>query len=205
MLFPSVPSPSGRVREGLFSPPLGGTGGAGYQTADPIAYGRLKEFAKQQKDNPTDAEKALWQNLRNKALEGYKFRRQHIIDRFIADFICLKQRLIIEVDGGIHQLPDVKWNDEARTLRLNELGFHVLRFTNEEVLGNMEGVLKSILAALVASPQPPPKEGELGSAPATGEEFRFGTPSPLGRAGEGLTAATPPPPSEGSGGWGLTT
>ena len=169
-----VPSPLGRAREGLKS--------FGYQTADPIAYRWLKEFAKQQKDNPTDAEKALWQNLRGKALEGYKFRRQHIIDRFIADFICLKERLIIEVDGGIHQSPDVKLNDEERTRRLNELGYQVLRVTNEEVLGNMDGVLSSIIAKLEAQSEP--------------------TPSPLEELEGRLTApaVAPPPPSGGTGG-----
>jgi len=149
-------------------------GGFGYQTADPIGYRYLKDFARQHKSKPTQAEKLLWQHLRGKALAGHKFRRQHIIGQFIADFICLKQRLIIEVDGDIHQLPDVKSNDEERTRRLNEMGFKVLRFTNEEVLGNVEGVLEAILAAL-PEPTPPPSDGAGGrlSPPLRGGRGRL--------------------------------
>ncbi|MCB0615793.1 MAG: DUF559 domain-containing protein, partial [Phaeodactylibacter sp.] len=141
-------------------------GGLGYQTADPIGYGYLKDFAKQQRSNPTEAEKLLWQHLRGKALGGYKFRRQHIIDQFIADFICLKQRLIIEVDGNIHQLPDVKLKDEQRTQRLNELGFQVIRFTNEQVLGDVDAVLATILTTLeTPTPLPSPLRGDSRGAP----------------------------------------
>lgn len=119
-----------------------------FKTADPILYGLLRDFAKENRNNPTIAEKALWQQLRGKQLEQYKFRRQHIIDRFIADFICFEKRLIIEIDGGYHQLPDQKISDEIRTQILKELGFEVIRFTNEEVLGNIDVTVEKIKFAL---------------------------------------------------------
>ena len=106
-------------------------------------YGLLKELAEKQKENPTDAEVFLWQNLKGDQL-GYPFRRQHIIDQYIADFVCLKKRLIVEVDGGYHTLPDVQISDKERTARLNELGFKVIRFTNEEVIHDIEAVLLKI-------------------------------------------------------------
>ena len=115
-----------------------------YRTADPAIYGMLKEFVKKHRSEPTNAEIALWELLRGKQLEGYKFRRQHIIGRFIADFVCLKANIIIEVDGGIHQLPDNIISDEERTKELNSYGFEVIRFTNNEVLFETEKVLESI-------------------------------------------------------------
>ncbi|MEO7924249.1 MAG: nicotinamide-nucleotide amidohydrolase family protein [Chitinophagaceae bacterium] len=119
-----------------------------YQTADPMIYGLLKDFVSEHRANPTEAEKALWQVLRGKKLAGYKFRRQHIIDSFIADFICLPEKLIIEVDGLIHQLPENKISDQERTEKLKRFGFDVLRFTNNQVLYETEDTLKIILLAL---------------------------------------------------------
>jgi 5-methyltetrahydrofolate--homocysteine methyltransferase len=86
--------------------------------------------------------------LRGKKLEGYKFRRQHIIGPFIADFVCLKSRLIIEVDGLVHQLPDNIESDKERTLWLYGKGFEVVRFTNDNVLGDIDSVLNIILQRL---------------------------------------------------------
>jgi len=90
----------------------------GYCYADPITYSLLKDFAITHRSSPTQAEQTLWELLKTKQLNGYKFRRQHIIDRFIADFVCLKQKLILEIDGLIHQLPENKLNDTQRTERL---------------------------------------------------------------------------------------
>ena len=126
--------------------PQGGEQAPKYQTARASIYPLLKELVDKQKENPTEAEEFLWNNLRGKKLEGFKFRRQHIIDQFIADFICLEKQLIVEVDGKIHNLPENQILDAERTNRLNELGYKVIRFTNEEVFGNIEGVLDSILA-----------------------------------------------------------
>src|SRR6266550_2838791 len=83
--------------------------------------------------------------LRGKKLESYKFRRQHIIGPFIADFVCLKSRLIIEVDGLMHQLPENVISDRERTLWLYEKGFEVIRFSNGQILSNIDSVLESIL------------------------------------------------------------
>ena len=120
----------------------------GYRYADQTVYGLLKEFSLRHRSNPTQAEEILWQLLKTKQLEGYKFRRQHIIDRSIADFVCLKQKLIIEIDSLIHQLPESQISDRQRTERFNQLGFKVIRFTNEEVLNKTNKVLTNILSAL---------------------------------------------------------
>ena len=134
--------------------------GGGYKTADPMVYKLLKEFVTEQRSNPTEAEKVLWEVVRGKNLEGHKFRRQHVIGNFIADFVCLSSQLIIEIDGEIHQLPANKISDIERTIELNKLGFEVIRFTNNEVLGNTEEVANKIihkLNELVA--KNPPLEG----------------------------------------------
>ena len=116
-----------------------------YQTADPIMYGLLKNFVSEHRKNPTETEKILWEILRGKKLDGYKFRRQHIIGDFIADFVCLSAKLIIEVDGLIHQTPENKISDAERTLEINKLGFEVLRFTNKQVINETDIVLNAIL------------------------------------------------------------
>src|SRR5436190_3922807 len=95
--------------------------------ADPLVYKKLKEFALTHRKEPTMAESILWDKLRSKK-EGYKFRRQHIVGQFIADFVCLDKGLVIEIDGNYHQLPEMKISDAERTKMLNELGFEVLRF-----------------------------------------------------------------------------
>ena len=118
-----------------------------FMTGGNNAY-RLIEEAKRMRKEPTDAEAALWELLRDKKL-GDKFRRQHLIDDFIVDFVCLSKNLVIEVDGGYHNDPTQKEYYQQRTLYLNEKGFKVIRFTNEEVLGNTEVVLKEIKQELV--------------------------------------------------------
>ena len=114
-------------------------------------YGRLKEFALVHRKEATVAEAILWDKLRAKK-EGYKFRRQHIIGQFIADFVCLSKGLIIEVDGNYHQLPEMKISDEERTKLLNDLGFEVLRFTNDDILYNIEETIKKIHSTLKTLP-----------------------------------------------------
>ena len=119
-----------------------------YETADPVLYSLLKDFAKRLRHNPTDAEKVLWEYLKKDQL-GQPFRKQHIIGEFIADFICLPARLIIEVDGGYHQLPDQQTDDETRTQWLKEQGFRVMRFTNERVMFDTDNVIQEIKANLL--------------------------------------------------------
>ena len=121
-----------------------------FMTGGNNAY-RLIEEAKRMRKEPTDAEAVLWELLRDKKL-GDKFRRQHLIDDFIVDFVCLSKNLVIEVDGGYHNDPTQKEYDQQRTLYLNEKGFRVIRFTNEEVLGNTEAVLTKIKDILVNTP-----------------------------------------------------
>jgi 5-methyltetrahydrofolate--homocysteine methyltransferase len=123
-----------------------------YLTANPLYYSLLKGYAEKNKKKSTQAEQALWQFLRGKNLRGFKFRRQHIIDQFIADFVCLEKGLVIELDGKIHQLPDNKIKDEERTRRLNDLGFEVIRFKNEEVLLGIEDAQTKILSKLAEIP-----------------------------------------------------
>lgn len=139
----------------------------GYRFADLSLYPLLKEYAATHRAQPTQAEEVLWEILKSKSLEGYKFRRQHIIDRYIADFVCLKHRLIIEVDGLIHTHPDHQVSDEVRTSWLKELGFNVLRFTNEEVINNVEETKSKILSAL--QQQPNIKEPSDLSSPTGGQ------------------------------------
>ena len=118
-----------------------------YRTANPATYGLLKEHAKTMRNKPTEAEAALWEILRSKKL-GTKFRRQHVIGDFIVDFICLSKQLVIEVDGAYHNEPQQKEADDMREQILKDLGYEVLRFTNEEVLGNTEEVLNRIKQAI---------------------------------------------------------
>ncbi len=123
-----------------------------WETANPVLYGLLKEHAKRMRNQPTEAEAMLWNALSGKNLDGFKFRRQHIVGEFITDFICLKENLIIEVDGTIHQLPENKKSDAERSSWLESQGYRVIRFTNDEVLGDIENVLEKIHANLLAPP-----------------------------------------------------
>lgn len=86
--------------------------------------------------------------MRGKQLQGIKFRQQHIIGNYIADFISLEKKLVVEVDGLIHQLPQNQESDEQRRAWLNKNGYHVIRFTNEQVLNQAQDVLHQIAAAL---------------------------------------------------------
>ncbi|TCZ73723.1 endonuclease domain-containing protein [Flaviaesturariibacter aridisoli] len=116
----------------------------GYQLADPLFYVALKQYAQRMRAQPTHAEMLLWNALRGKKLDGHKFRRQHIIGRYITDLVCLKKRLIIEIDGLIHQLPDNQQSDAERQEELEGMGFTVTRFTNKEVETQLEDVLEKI-------------------------------------------------------------
>ena len=121
----------------------------GYQTANTKIWETLKANAISNRQNPTEAENALWQQLRNNQT-GYKIRRQHSIDGYIADFVCIPKGLVIEIDGGYHHL--TKEEDEVRTKVLNGEGFDVVRFTNDEVLNNVQKVAQDIKEALIKQP-----------------------------------------------------
>ena len=103
----------------------------------------------------TDAERVLWRHLRNRQLSGFKFRRQHEVDRYIVDFVCTEALLIVELDGGQHA--DQVEYDERRTQQLQRMGYRVLRFWNNDVLSDIQSVLEVVLgAAARVSPHPNP-------------------------------------------------
>jgi very-short-patch-repair endonuclease len=103
----------------------------------------LRQRARELRQPLTEAEQRLWYHLRRKQLDGYYFRRQHPIGRFIVDFYCAQVRLVIEVDGDVHTgQPDY---DKARTEWLEDRNYHVIRFTNREVLTETTAVLGRIL------------------------------------------------------------
>ena len=159
------PTPALPVREGeAHTLPTFGKGGAhtaptlgeeearaargavhGMHTANTRIYARLKGYSKEMRAEPTTAERVLWRALRgNKA--GTHFRRQHVLGNFIVDLVSLDRRLVIEVDGDMHDHQQEE--DALRTEWLNQIGFHVLRFRNEEVLRHMSSVVETIKEAV---------------------------------------------------------
>ena len=102
------------------------------------------KFARHLRQAMTDAERSLWHHLRNRALMGCKFRRQHPIGPYIVDFVCLEHRLVIELDGGQHGTPP----DQCRTLEIQAIGFRVLRFWTNDALVRQQVVLSMIFEAL---------------------------------------------------------
>ncbi|MGB2831563.1 MAG: DUF559 domain-containing protein [Methylotenera sp.] len=107
-----------------------------------------KDFSRQLRAEMTDAEKHLWQRLRMKQL-GVKFRRQHPAGKYILDFVCIDAALAIEIDGGQHA--EMQIEDNLRSEWLEDHGWKVLRFWNNEVLQNIEGVLEMILQSIIAA------------------------------------------------------
>jgi acetylglutamate kinase len=142
----------------------------GYETTDAATYHLLLEKAKENRNNPTAAEKHLWSYLKGNHL-GAHFRQQHPIYGFIPDFVCLQHKIIIEIDGGYHFDGEQPEKDEERTQWLKSQGYKVLRFTNEEVLQETEAVIIKIKEAL---------NTKIGTQ-------QFGKPLPLGGDGVGTT------------------
>ncbi|HEX6368352.1 MAG TPA: endonuclease domain-containing protein [Longimicrobium sp.] len=103
--------------------------------------------ARQMRKNPTPAEKALWRVLRDRAVNGLRFRRQHTLDGLVLDFYCAEVRLCVELDGDIHDTDAQRERDDARTAHLQARDIRVLRFRNEEVLSDMRSVLTRIAKA----------------------------------------------------------
>jgi very-short-patch-repair endonuclease len=132
---------------------------------------RLLELARGLRHESAPAEQKLWKCLRNRQLNGFKFRRQFAIDRYVADFYCAECKLIVEIDGASQFEPQSETDDAKRTERLADLGYAVVRFTNIDIFENFENVLDAILEecesrrglALGPSPHPsPPSTGERG-------------------------------------------
>jgi riboflavin-specific deaminase-like protein len=152
-----------------------------YWEADPLTYKLLRNFVLENRAKPTQAEDFLWQQLRGNKLNGYGFRRQHIIGNFIVDFVCLTKKLVIEVDGLIHQLPENKISDEERTMWLGMKGYSVIRFSNEEILFDIENTLNKIGQKLDELPFAPKKSFESSKKEASNinEETSVGEASAL--------------------------
>ncbi len=156
-------------------------------TGQKIDRAKLQK-AKAMRRNMTPAEKRLWSALRANRLDGFHFRRQQIIDGFVVDFYCHAASLVVEVDGPVHD-EQIEYDAERdRVLAAREL--QTLRFSNEEVMQNLEGVLTRIRAACHAStdltPRPPslPGKGETATPPRLGERPGVGS-APPPRLGEG--------------------
>ena len=115
----------------------------GYKTASPDRYELLKAFARENRKNATVAEDILWEYLRKKDF-GEKFLRQHIIGDYIVDFVSRKSGLVIEVDGGYHSEPRQQADDMLREQYLEKMGYHVIRFTNDDVLYDIDNVIEQI-------------------------------------------------------------
>ncbi len=147
--------------QGHLSPSLSKGEGeeAGYHTTDSQMWNLLQDKALAMRKNPTPAENALWQYLRNNNT-GSHFRRQQIIDRFIVDFVCLSKKLVVEADGDIHDYQQEE--DNARTERLNELGYTVVRFRNEEILSDIDTVISEIKRELALKGKVLPSGEDLG-------------------------------------------
>ncbi|TFZ63117.1 DNA helicase RecQ [Hymenobacter sp. UV11] len=127
----------------MLTPPSLGNAQEHIFTTTTRIWDKAKTYARQNRKAPTRAENLLWQQLRASRL-GVRFRRQHAIEFFIADFVCLSHRLLIEVDGEIHLTPEQAEYDSGRTFVLKELGFHELRFPNDQVLHQMDHVVATI-------------------------------------------------------------
>jgi very-short-patch-repair endonuclease len=147
----------------LPSPLRGGVGGGGPQTMTNM-FGshamsdRQRQFAQQMRAQPTDAERALWQRLRHDVvLAGSHFRRQAVIGPFIVDFASRKAKIVIELDGGQHDWQQA--SDSSRQRQIEAAGYRMLRFWNNDVLGNLEGVMSEIQCALPRTPDPSPQGG----------------------------------------------
>jgi ring-1,2-phenylacetyl-CoA epoxidase subunit PaaD len=129
-----------------------------------VALATANERARQLRKERTTAERRLWWKLRELKQAGFKFRQQVPIDHFIVDFACMSERLIIEVDGGTHSTDEELAKDATRERYLRGQDFRILRFWNSDVMGNIEGVMDTIVGALEPPPPTPPRKGE-GSHP----------------------------------------
>ncbi len=151
-------------------------------------------LARQLRKNETAAEKKLWQELRNRKLDGHKFIRQAPAGHYIADFLCREQKVIVEVDGATHSADAEIASDKRRTAHLEQLGYKIIRLQNSEVLQAMDQATMAIREALAHSPSPAPLAAGR-PLPRAGEVEGAGHPLPLAgedsreAAGEGKSIA----------------
>ena len=134
------------LREGLCE--FSDLGRPAWATADALAYTTVENNAYKNRRPMTAAEALLWEKLRADKL-GVHFRRQHVIGMYIADFISLKNLLVIEVDGEYHQTPEQRLLDGERTAYLERKGFRVIRFTNHQGMNTIESVVSTIIKSLI--------------------------------------------------------
>ncbi|OXA83638.1 methionine synthase [Flavobacterium columnare] len=158
--------------------PKGGADKQTWKTASPILYAKLKESAKTMRNNPTEAEKMLWNVLSDKGVGGFKFIRQYIIGEYIVDFVCLEKQLVIEVDGAVHNNKEQIEHDRFRTEWLESKGFKVIRFKNDEVLNNLfqtiEIIGKELNTQLGAPPSGAGGAGKILMATVKGDVHDIG-------------------------------
>lgn len=138
--------------------PKGGVSDAKWKTADPALYECLQDNARHGRQNPTQAEAALWDLLKAHGV-GEHFRRQHVIMDYIADFVCLNRRLIVEVDGKYHYTAEQQKQDQLRSERLQNMGFTIIRFDNNQILCEPDNVLQKIKDTLQSLPLWGSREG----------------------------------------------
>lgn len=150
----------------------------GYITNTADQWRILSDFAKQNRKNATEAEDKLWQEVRNRKIDGFKFRRQHPIAGYIPDFVCLEKKLIVEIDGDYHTEDEQAKYDKARNEWLKEHSYSLIRFKNDEVLKQMPDVLKKINETLSSIKEENFKVSDSGSS------------SPLERELEGEVSIT---------------
>jgi very-short-patch-repair endonuclease len=156
---------------------------------NPTISGFRRRAAKRLRENSTGAEDRLWRRLRRFPISGTHFRRQVPIGPYVADFACMAARLIIEVDGSQHGRDDTRRRDDARTRWLEAEGYRVLRFWNNDLTTDMDGVLEAIYAAIYGSTSAEPVRLKH-------QRRQRGTAAtPPRRA----TRADPPPAGEGEG------
>ncbi len=137
----------GKIRETL---PLEGGG-------ERVGVKRLTGVARRLRKHPTDTEQHLWRHLRDRQIEGFKFRRQQPVGRYVVDFVNLEKKLVVELDGGQHALDPC---DKTRDEWLHAEGYKVLRFWDNQVLSNLEGVLENIRDTLLTPHPDPLPQGE---------------------------------------------
>jgi cyclase len=149
---PQLPKGGADRDDSLYPPFRGLGGGCGRELPGGMFYGAspiLFKLAKELRINETEAEKYLWVFLSKSQFHGHRFKRQHPVLYFIADFYCHETKLVIEIDGGYHRIPEQYEYDKNRDYELTELGITVIRFTNEEVLFDIDNVLKRISEELI--------------------------------------------------------
>lgn len=168
-----------------------------FETAEETSYDLLKQYANENKMFMTEAEQLLWKLLRGKGI-GYKFRRQHIIGEYIADFANLHYKLVVEVDGKYHFKGDQPVADEQRTADLNRMGYTVVRFTNDEVIGDIRKVgyqIRDIIKQMKVS-YPSNNKPSTSNNTVSRDCVQGSSPLPLEGEGRGVTPSLP-----GGAGW----